>query len=52
MREVHQKRITREDLVDNTKIIHYETRPKRLRVLEAVYIHLSVAAIALAKNIR
>ena len=40
MREVHQKRITREDLVDNTKIIHYETRPKRLRVLEAVYIHI------------
>ena len=40
MREVHNTRITRQELVDKTEIIHRETRTKRLRVLEAVYIHL------------
>ena len=40
MRQKHKNKITRQDLVDNTEIIHYEARTKRLRVLEAVYIHL------------
>ena len=40
MRETHGTRITRQDLVDNTEIIHYERKTKRLRVLEAVHIHV------------
>ena len=40
MREAHNKHVTRQDLVENTKILHQETRRKRLRVLEAVYIHM------------
>ena len=40
VREKHGTGITREDLVENTRILHRETKTGRLRVLEAVYIHL------------
>ena len=50
MRENHHRRITRQDLVDNTEIIHHETNTKRLRVLEAVYIHLSKPALNIQRE--
>ena len=40
MREKHNRRVTRDDLVDGTKIIDFERNRRRLRILEAVYIQL------------
>ena len=40
MRETHHRKITRQELVDNTKILDFEQNRKRLRILEAAYIQL------------
>ena len=50
MRERHNSRITRQELVEGTKILDFEKNRRRLRILEAVYIQLLRPALNIQRD--